>query len=263
MKVVYQNYAEPADPPLTDALPTDQPPALSTRRRRQNPPSQFPLQAPPQPPPHAPPDELNDASRRHIRTAINNAWEKLDKYYALTDETPVYLAALVLHPGQKWRYFEKRWVDHEDWVDDAKAKMLAFYQEHWENRPTPDILPTRPGSRGQHRELAAFQLWLTPHDYYTPDDVPVDEYEAYVALKPVPVDNPIEWWRDHQTTYPKLAQMAFDLLSIPAMSAECERVFSQAKLAVNHQRNRLLETTLDALQCMKNWLRNKVFSLVS
>jgi hypothetical protein len=44
---------------------------------------------------------MNDASRRHLRTAINNAWDKLDKYYILTDKTPAYVAALVLHPGQK------------------------------------------------------------------------------------------------------------------------------------------------------------------
>jgi len=56
--------------------------------------------------------------------------------------------------------------------------------------------------------------------------------------------------------------MAFDLLSVPAMSAECERVFSQAKLTVSHQRNRLLGDTIEAIQCMKNWLGNKAFSLV-
>src|SRR5271169_4108641 len=76
-------------------------------------------------------------SRRHIRTAINNAWEKLDKYYALTDETPVYLAALVLHPGQEWRYFEQKWAERPDWLEDAKMKMKAFYQGHWERRPVP------------------------------------------------------------------------------------------------------------------------------
>jgi hAT family C-terminal dimerisation region len=92
--------------------------------------------------------------------------------------------------------------------------------------------------------------------------VPGDEYDAYLASPPTRVDDPIIWWRDHQTIYAKLAQMAFDLLSVPAMSAECERVFSQAKLTVKHQRNRLLDTAIDAIQCMKNWLRNKAYSLM-
>jgi hypothetical protein len=93
--------------------------------------------------------------------------------------------------------------------------------------------------------------------------VPVDEYEIYVAVKLISIDNFIAWWRDHQTIYLKLTQIAFDLLSISAISAECERVFSQAKLAVDPQRNKLLDATLDALQCVKNWLRNKAFSLVN
>ena len=67
------------------------------------------------------------------------------------------------------------------------------------------------------------------------------------------ISNPIAWWREQQATYPKLAQMAFDVLSIPAMSAECERVFSQAKLVVNDTRNRMTNDTIDAIQCLKNW----------
>ena len=260
-KVIYQDYEGPADPPpiINQPLSADLLPARLTRRRHQNPLSPSPqtqsrLQS------QASGEELNDASRRHIRTTINNAWEKLDSYYALTDETPVYLAALVLHPGQKWRYFERKWAKYPDWLEDAKTKMRAFYQEHWEYFSVPVAAAVKP--RGaQNRDPASFQLWLTPHDYYAEEE-PVDEYETYMSSKPVKFDHPIEWWRANQSTYPKLSQMAFDLLSIPAMSAECERVFSQAKLALGPQRNRMLDTTLNALQCLKNWLRSEPLSLV-
>ena len=84
--------------------------------------------------------------------------------------------------------------------------------------------------------------------------VDVDEYEAYISSPAVPTSDVIGWWRDHQTTYPKLSQMAFDLLSIPAMSAECERVFSLTKLTITSQRNRMTDLTMEAIQCMKNWL---------
>ena len=36
----------------------------------------------------------------------------------------------------------------------------------------------------------------------------------------------LEWWRGNVKEYPILAQMAFDIFSIPAMSVEPERVFS-------------------------------------
>jgi hypothetical protein len=45
-----------------------------------------------------------------------------------------------------------------------------------------------------------------------------------------------------------MAQMAFDLLSIPAMSAECERVFSQTKLLITDQRNRLSDDSIEAVK---------------
>jgi hAT family C-terminal dimerisation region len=41
-------------------------------------------------------------------------------------------------------------------------------------------------------------------------------------------DSVFKWW-DSQIDYSSLRQMAFDFLSIPAMSTECERVFSDTK----------------------------------
>lgn len=147
----------------------------------------------------------------------------------MTDETPAYVAALVLHPGQKWQYFEKRW-DQEAWLESAKAKRLAFYRD-WQFQPphiTQDHYP-RVYSGGSNHEMDDLDSWLTPHDYYATENIPGNEYEAYLAVMSPRCDDIIGWWRDHQTTYPKLPQMAFDLIAVPAMSAEGERVFGQAK----------------------------------
>jgi hypothetical protein len=227
MKVVYQDFNDPPSPPVR-------------RRRRQ------------QPNPHQSNEELNDSCRRHIRTAVNNAWAKLDEYYNLTNDSPVYVAALVLHPGHKWKYINERW-DRDDWKKSAKDDFKSFYERYWQNREveadSQPVKEERPGSR----EYDEFQAWMTPHGYYTSQDVAVDDYDSYLIAPPMKISNPITWWREHQATYPKLAQMAFDLLSIPAMSAECERVFSQAKLVVNDMRNRMTDDTIDAIQCLKNW----------
>jgi hypothetical protein len=42
--------------------------------------------------------------RNHIRTSINNAWKKLDKYYTLFNQSAAYIAAVVLHLQQKFCY---------------------------------------------------------------------------------------------------------------------------------------------------------------
>ena len=46
---------------------------------------------------------------------------------------------------------------------------------------------------------------------------------------------------------------ALDTLSIPAMSAECERVFSSAKKLITPERNALADNTIEACECLKAW----------
>ncbi|KAH8715445.1 putative AC9 transposase [Beauveria bassiana] len=59
----------------------------------------------------------------HFRININLGWEKLNKYYRLLDETPIYCTALALHPAFRWGYFENEWKDHPDWVVNAKQTV--------------------------------------------------------------------------------------------------------------------------------------------
>jgi hypothetical protein len=47
--------------------------------------------------------------------------------------------------------------------------------------------------------------------------------------------------------------MAIDMLSIPAMSAEAERVFSSAGFILNSRQRRLREETLEAMLCLTHW----------
>ena len=56
-----------------------------------------------------------------------------------------------------------------------------------------------------------------------------------------------------RVTYPNLSIMALDLLSIPAMSAEPERLFSGAGITVTERRNRLNSESIKALECLKSW----------
>ncbi|KAK2684724.1 hypothetical protein QWA68_016242 [Fusarium oxysporum] len=44
-----------------------------------------------------------------IAPIYNSGWAKLDKYYRLTEESPAYIAAIVLHPSHKWHYIQENW----------------------------------------------------------------------------------------------------------------------------------------------------------
>jgi hypothetical protein len=57
-----------------------------------------------------------------------------------------------------------------------------------------------------------------------------DDYTRYIkywgAAAWQEVDDIIEWWNQHRNEYPILCRMAFDVLSVPGMSAKVERIFS-------------------------------------
>ena len=63
----------------------------------------------------------------------------------------------------------------------------------------------------------------------------------------------VPWWNDCKVSFPTLHLYAFDTLLIPAMSAECERVFSSIKKLISAERNRLTEDIIEASECLKNW----------
>ena len=54
--------------------------------------------------------------------------------------------------------------------------------------------------------------------------------------------------------------MAIDIYSIPAMSAEPERLFSAAKHTVSLQRNNLRSETIELLVCLKSWFWLGIFT---
>jgi hAT family C-terminal dimerisation region len=48
--------------------------------------------------------------------------------------------------------------------------------------------------------------------------------------------------------------MALDILSIPAMLAKPERLFSGVKITITDHRNRLGIKSIKAIECLKSWL---------
>ena len=92
-----------------------------------------------------------------------------------------------------------------------------------------------------------------------PDTNPVDlhdEYKIYLAAPLLPNSsnfNIIKWWLAQEAVWPSLAKMVFDMFIIPAMSAECERVFSSLKLMIIDRRNVFKEEAIEANECLRHW----------
>src|SRR3954454_19540271 len=69
-----------------------------------------------------------------------------------------------------------------------------------------------------------------------------DEYARYCdSPTSLDTDDARKWWLEgtQQRIYPNLSKMALDILSIPAMSAEPERVFSSIGIQLTNRRNKM------------------------
>jgi hypothetical protein len=88
-----------------------------------------------------------------------------------------------------------------------------------------------------------------------------DEYKDFIEGKPISIKGrALDWWLDptRQKDYPRLSKMAIDVLSIPSMSAEAERVFSGARRTISWDRMRLGSINIERTECLKSWLRSNL-----
>ncbi|GKU15578.1 unnamed protein product [Fusarium langsethiae] len=95
-------------------------------------------------------DEHSD--ERMVR-AIDMGWFILSKYYRLTDQVPVYAAALLLDPRKRIAYIKQNWP--KEWHEDTIASATAFWQNEFNyERPsdhpsTPDVDATTAGKEAK------------------------------------------------------------------------------------------------------------------
>ena len=65
--------------------------------------------------------------------------------------------------------------------------------------------------------------------------------------------NPVSYWISLRPKYPNLARMAIDILTIPASSCECERLFSELGDLLEPRRRKIGSQLLAAIQCIRSW----------
>jgi hAT family C-terminal dimerisation region len=206
-----------------------------------------------------------------MTNCTNNAFLKLQKYYALTDASVWYTVGLILNPAVKWGYFEFQWVDKPDWLVEAKKKVRSLWTQEYKpvtttvpqkrkitlpergNQPTTSVR-----SEGNFRDSSIFEFRTVQSSTH----VPRDEYQEYLAeaLETFDEDHltvsALTYWTSNAQRWPNLSRMAFDALSIPAMSAECERCFSSAKNTITDLRNRLGPDSIETCECQRHWFLN-------
>ena len=209
---------------------------------------------------------VQDEPDSHYRTCVDMGWLKLQKYYKLTDETPVYRAAIVLHPAHKEAYFEEKWRKHPAWIKAMRTEVRKLYETYvneaetaamYESDSPLDVNESQPSE--EEDEFEVFRRTSTSAFRSNKRRRVADELNRYLDDPLVPdVRDPFEWWRKHEVIYPILTKMAYDIFSVPAMSTEVERIFSDNARIVTDDRNRLQSGTIEAIECQNHWLRQEL-----
>jgi hypothetical protein len=218
-------------------------------------------------------DDHPEVVSTYYSCAIDAARVKLEEYFGLTDTTPAYRCAVALHPANKFTYFELEWSHNKQWISEAKRVVQEVYVQYEEVAAEEEIIEVAQQeeeeviadnsvvldllqqARKRRQRLAATAASATRGKKRTKLTSELDEFMARTNKADLDVEDPLEWWIRHASDYPTLSKMAFDLFSCPAMSAECERVFSQTKKVITDERNRLQSDTVAAIECQKHLLR--------
>lgn len=193
-----------------------------------------------------------------IVICYHNAWEVLNKYNCKTDENhEIYAAATLLNPTLRKAFFLDSWTgDAAEYI----TPMLVRNETLWRTQYMPNSVTT---ATEEYRsdfdafldEISGASVQLRPEDafsrYMNDTRTPRSDWEKEGLFR---------WWSACQ--YSSLRQWAYDVLSVPAMSAELERVFSQAKTATTG-RYSLAASSLEAELCLKHWVDDGLYTINS
>lgn len=176
------------------------------------------------------------------------AWDKLREYYDLTDNShQIYAAATLLNPSLRKAYFDQHWATGElpSWI----PVILKHIRDVWE-REYRDTVPAAPPLEDRQQSM------LDAFIFRRQDSIQGDEFAKYTQGTPITISHTsdleiLHWW--DKSSFKTLRQWAFDMLSVPAMSAECERVFSSAKNLIVASRNNLDDDLVEANECLRSW----------
>jgi hypothetical protein len=179
--------------------------------------------------------------------------------------SPFYAAALVLNPMFRTRYINLHWP--KKWRAPALAKVKKLWERYREAKiPT---LTTTPFSYEKQNQGEAAE----PLDTYDRIKASLktvarpaseDEYEDYNSHESYDpgTKGALAWWyQDTQRQrWPRLSLMAIDILSIPPMSDEPERVFSGARRTVSWDRGQMEPETIEQRECLKHWKKSGILN---
>lgn len=202
-----------------------------------------------------------------IQSSITLAWNTIIEWYKKTDNSIAWVAAMVLHPRFKLQWFENYWTTSGEKAQlaQAKTKLRKLWEKDYKSDdPTRRSKSPEPLKQmGFLEEILNSQAPVSSAKRVARASSRADELALYLQDPPNDMLGLMQYWKMRELDWPHLAQMAYDFHSIPAMSSECERVFSSCGKVTTPEASRLSGKTLWHHGCLKNWQRRGAIRMES
>ena len=156
-----------------------------------------------------------------------------------------------------------------EWWGPAKASLEHLWREKYmptdvDRLPAPIASTPTPSLYPIYAIPNKFTEWNCALKAKVPTTPYQDEYTRYCESPPHhDFEDVRDQWlaAEQKAIYPNLSKMALNLLSIPIMSAEPERLFLSCKITITDRRNRLLVKVIEALECLRSQYKVEAFEL--
>lgn len=208
---------------------------------------------------------------QYLAGCAEEAWQKAEKYYKLADQTAAYYAAIVLDPTLKMQWFKLAWGPHEvkkEWISTVEEAVRELWSEYKGKgrRQSSSAVPSFPQPAPPKQKEKTYtsardhkRLKITHETDVDIADKPqeLDAFDDFIKtnplkLKPNEQFSCIEYWYNRLETQPDLAQFALDILAVPPISDDCERLFSSAKILLEDRRSCLNMDIIEANECLRH-----------
>jgi hypothetical protein len=200
---------------------------------------------------------------------------KLQKYNKLAREHAVYLAATICDPRKRYGLIRDIFKDSPEDLADATKRLRDFFDAFFVHKSQDDQSSDTEGPTTEEPTTERPTIRKTWKNRNTPTSSRSgktsadEEFNRLLDLDSIEWDDdfdPIAYWRENGSSLPTWKFIAFSTLTIPASSAEAERVFSRstprdcgkliasAKETCTARANALKAETIEAKECMRHWI---------
>ncbi|KNF06670.1 hypothetical protein PSTG_00545 [Puccinia striiformis f. sp. tritici PST-78] len=195
-----------------------------------------------------------------LRNACRAGVQLTNKYYTLTDCSPLYCVAMFLHPSFKDEYFKlAKWKP--EWIIESVRLAREMWENHYKVSPPP-----APSKSSKHRPKphTGILASLSGASEARTGTMSTDPLSIWLAggltldSEGQPV-NPLKWWIQQGragNTHGGLLQMALDVLSCPATTVDVERSFNFGRDYISYRRHRLSSSSLTRGMTVAFYSRN-------